>query len=386
MDDKRLFKCCKKPLNSLVCVSCLNVFHPSCGERIRGFSEFRGHQIFCSNKCKDTKNNEEQTTGSLRAKILDLEMCLNQLELDKDETIQQLESKLSKVFESSDEQKKYIKKQRRLTQEFTEEAQLVEERYLREIGELETCNRELRRKNIELEKSNAVKNIVSVTTQTHFLCLNRSCQTDDQEDSFSTLASAKDKNQELQHKIFELEELRSSLLISIETLTADNEYFKGELCLLQKEIQMLLDQMSQGAGESLQAELTQAHSGEIDATDEALVQNPGQKSQANKPQRILVLGDESGTNITAKLRLLVGDHFRVSGYIEPFAPVSEVSRGIFGMTHDYTFSDFVVVLLHVNYNAVRHASALKQILAIGRYTNLIVCYRYLLFYLFIDQQ
>lgn len=372
MDDGRFFKCCKKPLKSLVCVTCLNVFHPSCGERIRGFAEIRGHLIYCSDSCKNEKINDEQTMGSFRAKILDLELCLRQLEQTKDETIQQLESRLDKAVASSEEQKKYIKRQRRLTQEFTEDAELVEGRYLKQIDALETCNRELRRKIIQFEKLNAEKNIASVATQTNFLCQNQFCQTDDQEDPTSALVAAKDINRELQHKIYELEELRSRLLISVETLTVENEYFGKEVRSLQNEIQMILDRDSQKAGDSLQAELAQAYS----KADTALVHGVGQKRHPRKLQRILVLGDESGKNITATLHRIVGDQFKVSGYLKPYASVSEVSRGIFGMTHDYSFSDFVIVFLHVNYNAVRRASALKQILALGKYTNLTVCYRY----------
>lgn len=68
------FKCCKTKTNSnLICVTCKNIFHPSCMKRSRGYRVVDQNLIWCSAECECSSGDEESDAiKALQITIRDL--------------------------------------------------------------------------------------------------------------------------------------------------------------------------------------------------------------------------------------------------------------------------------------------------------------------------
>lgn len=133
------YGCCNnKEVKNLVCTQCHKLFHPGCLEKKSNYTALNGNHIWCSLKCAEAGNNEDEVINILRGEIIKLESELR----DKNA---------------------FIKRLKRQSSSFVEEAEISEAQLLKEVESQKKIIREL---------SNKVKNLpqgtcsASVASQT----------------------------------------------------------------------------------------------------------------------------------------------------------------------------------------------------------------------------
>lgn len=115
-----MFKCCQnKNFSNYCCVSCLNIFHPSCLERKTEWKIVDGYKIYCSEQCKTEKENQidsNQLNDQLIRLKAEYEVKCKEIEALKAKCIEyktklnkeQKNSADSKTFQLSQNDIKYI--------------------------------------------------------------------------------------------------------------------------------------------------------------------------------------------------------------------------------------------------------------------------------------
>lgn len=161
------FKCCKnKEFSNYICVHCQGVFHPSCLER-KSYKVLNGYKVYCSSKCEELNKNINETSDRLlrelekKDKLLsDKTEALENLEVEKDNDIDELRSEISALRQELREKEEYFKKERRRTLDFEDDVFRNEESLHAEISsktdklsELNNKMLELKDRNVSLEKS-----------------------------------------------------------------------------------------------------------------------------------------------------------------------------------------------------------------------------------------
>lgn len=148
------FKCCRnKSQNNFICCACYSLFHPSCLERLNGHRVVDRNIIMCSQACVESFTGE---AGSRTDELLSV--------------IQELRSELQQKNE-------FIKRLKRSSTAFQEEASSAESELISEIDSLTELNGKLR---VERDKllSQLTNRICSdSSTQTTVSLRNTHCQT-----------------------------------------------------------------------------------------------------------------------------------------------------------------------------------------------------------------
>lgn len=100
-------------------------------------------------------------------------------------------------------------------------------------------------------------------------------------------------------------------------------------------------------------------------------------SRITKKRKVLVYGDGSARNYSTCLRRIMDtDVFDIGGVVLSGAPLSELSRNIFKSTASFDHNDYVIVMLDLTQMRFLQSNELNSVLAIGRFTNIILCYKF----------
>lgn len=95
-----------------------------------------------------------------------------------------------------------------------------------------------------------------------------------------------------------------------------------------------------------------------------------------KKKNVLIYGDEAASNCSNILETMLDKSYHTMGVIRSHAPLKEIAKNIFQWTREFSKTDTVVVCLCIDDNTIFIKKHLRQILALGKYTNLILCCRY----------
>ena len=321
-------------------------------------------------------------------------MQLKNLEEAKNGAIEELEAEVKEALEGLEQQKQYIKKQRRLTQDFTEEAELAELKYAKDIKKLEELNAELRSKLYAIQK-NSQDNTVKCTTstQTCSVVKDKSIQTelDRQETSVQTestkissstnqqtqtrsdFINLTETNRALEEKLTFLEDQRRGFLTTVDTLTAENECFFNEVSEMKKQIE---DLSKDGRGSRNADVATNKSCQEKIATETGIGKTEFNQIEDGHKRKILIVGDESGKNCSTMLySFLDSSQYKVYGYIMPFASSYEIIDKLVSLTLGYGRADSVIVCLRIKIRTL-NPYITRKMFALGKMTNLIMCCKY----------
>lgn len=216
------FKCCKsKEFVNLVCINCLNVFHPSCLER-KTYKPVQGYKVYCSAKCEGQYKSEDNERLGLqletKEKLLKQKSEeLENLEIEKNSLIAELQDELSTLKKEIREKDEHYKRERRKTVDFEDEVYRNEESLHSELKQKAKAISELNCQIVEIKSS------YQTIIQTHKEELNRMKSLE------SKLEDLKRENEQLSDSLLTLEEENARLnkklerqLVDLKNLSAHN--------------------------------------------------------------------------------------------------------------------------------------------------------------------
>lgn len=322
----RSFKCCRKDFSNYCCKICLNIFHPSCLDRIRNHVVVSGYRILCSKECQEIDNDNEAKEEKYNKLIETLKLDLTQKEV-------------------------YIDRLRRTSRDLEVEAIESEREIAGQMKELNGTIDSLRGRLSELLEMNDV-----LKTELH------------RNEAFV---------RKIEEERDELREIQKQMLCSVETLGEDNEAYKREVMELKKQLC--------GGGKPSQTDATRVR-GQTDEVENAciligkdnngadfvareiedcdLVCRSGSQPQkklscrpvinrsleVNQPSRggrVLILCDQYGSSLGRMVKLKL-QSCSVQTIMKPNAGYNEVIEDIVNLSKDFTTDDHIFILAGSN--------------------------------------
>lgn len=389
------FKCCKlKEQQNLFCLICKNVFHKSCWNRgNKKYIVVRDNLIWCSKDCIDRANPGEDLTcvddlrnqiNELTTEVKEKTAYISRLKRSSASFVDEAERSEQEYLQTIDKQKDIIVKLQSRLEEQTAIVQKMKDRTFIDANTQTIVTR----KDVGIQVTGHIKSFMSVASQIEVeqrhkitqksvdlqssemqtdalsASVSSSVQTDLQ---ISLVGSADDELSSLQSKLNELKNLKESMLTSIETLSVENKWLATE-------------------ADKLRAELLQWTSGSHASVDRVgSLPNAGLTSDENTQvdinsrdrPRVLIFGDVSARGISVNLRnYLDVSSVHIEGVVKTGASLLDISREISVVSLDYTDKDYVIVCLNINNVKEFRSSDFRNILAIGKFSNLIMCYTF----------
>lgn len=295
-----VFKCCLKPFNNLICVSCLNVFHSSCLARKKGHTTVFGHRICCSSECEAEYQENESKADAYKDQLDKYKVELTQ----KDS---------------------YIRRQRKLSLDLESSAREIEDDYLEQLRVYKRKLSELKVKLSELEGEN------KTLGETLDRCIN------DLE-----LAN---------NKIKDLGEARNGLLSTIETLSEENKILSD---LVERSV------VCGKCRSSRAAEMMASMCTQTDGIDPALGAGPIMTGRGSEDlggghrrldcinSNVLVLTDGYGKYLYSFLKNQMSDCALLRIVSKPGASFREISKTSECYIDDLSNNGFVIVIVNPN--------------------------------------
>lgn len=388
------FKCCRtKEQPNLYCLLCKNVFHRSCWKRSsNNFTVIRDNLIFCSKDCEDRANGVEPEI------IDDLRDLIRQTKIELDEKTA------------------HIARLKRSSLSFAEEAANTENEYLMDIDKQRTIISELRKKinNLETEKhcnnqehvststqttiaqenvytqtrikrkhfttqtndGYILSNLISTESQTEIKLCNKASQTIDIHlDSISEDVIKVHQltllNNDLKEQIRNMDKVRLDMLARMESLLEENNTYATEIRTMKQNVLHYANNTY--IAEHGVPKITEQTCVKNNVSDCALDNN----NRYSVKKKVLIMGDDSARHSALMLNsLLDSSLYKVEGFVQPDAPLVELTRSIFNASTRITQDDHAVIFLNFNKYSFFSSVDIKNILALGRFTNLILCCKY----------
>ncbi|KAG5892576.1 hypothetical protein JTB14_036785 [Gonioctena quinquepunctata] len=151
---ERKFKCCKKDFGNLFCITCCDIFHPSCLDRKTKYKELGSFKIYCSQNCelKDAERKQDadklvNDIKKLKNDVSQRDETINKLEYEKDEKITELMKRIDELEKDTKEREAAYIRARKKTQDFEDEVYETEILYNTNQCLFLECNNILRRSN-----------------------------------------------------------------------------------------------------------------------------------------------------------------------------------------------------------------------------------------------
>lgn len=390
---ERKFSCCKKELNNYVCVGCKGIFHVSCLNRTKKMIELDGCKVYCSMKCEKETSDKQKHIMKLNEEIAILKNQLRQTlerneyqEIEYKENIDILKSEILKLRNDIREREEYCKKEKRKLKDIEDEALEMEEKFL-------TLNQTLTERN-----KNLIESLKSTENQ---LCLTE-----------NLLLSTKAELNKQQVEYEELMKLNKEIVSNMKLLEMECETLNKKLinqeklpCEKRTAINILENiivkspsngdlSLSSGKDSSSQITLKGPHAstcvGNIGANDVVMSSkfdldksctylNPKNVNDANKisnnvKHKILLIGDETVTNLSSYVKNLGYSNYAVQGIAMPKIDLETLSKLIFSHSMKYGENDLIICSFKTlnisNYKSLY--ISLKNILPVSKLVNVIL--------------
>ena len=371
MDNRCTFKCCKKEFSNLVCVYCLHVFHPSCGERRKGFKELEAHKVYCTEDCEKKHLRQVKIPDQLREKLdkykkqmIQKDTEVTSIQCKYREETEALQEELTKALKKAKEHESYILKQRKMTEEFKDDVFEAERHFVTkaqdQINVIEDLNTDIKNLNNEnkklieelAEKSKEMKKMEDRIEELNVIS----------RQMVQTIAML-----EGQYKICsrELNKVNNEVLemgnksINKNEVTNEEDDMNSEYDCTQRP--SWCDQHTQVRGESA-------------VLGGSLCRNGTGRGCVTK---VLVLCDEYGKYLDKAIRRqFFNKQIQVETFVKPGGLYRNIIENIDGISKDFTSTDYIIVVAGANdlannkYPSMRHINfKLKSC----RHTNLILC-------------
>lgn len=410
------FKCCKtREHKDWFCLVCKNFIHPSCWKRTNNnYVVITESLIYCSNQCRD-----QAAAGDYDNAVDDLRKIITELQAEVDEKTRfikrlkrdsvtfadeaaNIESQLASDLEKQNHKIKQLKKKiEDLTQDLRNKNNLINQTTQTPI--ISMCDLKIQTDNERDFKSQPTQTPVvstfNVETQVELTLVHseieaRALDTDiPSSNCFSSEGHepenvrmdnllteiCQEKKAEMTKLVNDLQELRASnrsMLTSIETLCAEKELYINELNNLRKEISCYgFDGSKSTDTQDNQRELNGGKHVKSSETceDQEIINETKLMDKAVK-KKILVYGDESARNYSVNLKnFLDARQFDVEGLVLSGAPLGEISKNTFKIASGFGYRDYVIFMLDVNRLSFIKLKEIYNILAVGKFTNLILC-------------
>lgn len=343
------FKCCQKLFSHYVCIHCYGLIHKSCissGLFKNKVKIINGHKV----NCCQPENLEE----SVEEKNAALEETLSELAMDT-----QLKNK-------------HIERISREYNQFVNEASLREDELNKTIVQNELVIDNLKIEILKLKHELNVftsKVYLTCETQTNVNSRNISTETDEVWDVLNRVTPSKinlkscgvqtDANINFNSCGVQTD-VKTKSSASIMTIIETSILSDSELPM-----QSPVDSpASSGPSRDVSRHTVNTN----------LICN---NQSVNQNCKILIFGDKSGLNISSKLtNLLDSRKFIVEGWIKPGASLTVMSKDIFSLSKYFSVNDTVVLTLDTNVIYNLDIVALNTLLAVAKYTNLVLVLKF----------
>lgn len=341
----------------MCCIQCLNIFHYSCIAKKKSVIQLEAHKVICSKECekqrKDRENEMEVMTGQFDKLVMELrekKESLLKIEEESEIKIAELYDEIGRLTIENKEKGVFIQRLERRSTDFEDEVLSTEQNYISKIDEQKVRICKLNKEILEfVQKNSALK------------------------DECERVRVELDR---VKKEVSECNQLRESMLISIETLTEENHVYVSELKNLRCENMNLRDAVREM--EECQLNIDESRC-DIDVSKadvmcdaeyptpdkESLVSNQTDllKDSTGRPlrqgvetvvrnfSRVLILCDENGRDLHTLLKEKLktcGARFMVETLIKPGASFDRVTEDIKSLTKDYCSMDYVIVVAGSN--------------------------------------
>ncbi|KAG5872125.1 hypothetical protein JTB14_013445 [Gonioctena quinquepunctata] len=158
---ERKFKCCKKDFGNLLCITCCDIFHPSCLDRKTKYKELGSFKIYCSQNCelKDAEKKQDadklvNDIKKLKNDVSQRDETINKLEYEKDEKITELMKRIDELEKDTKEREADYIRARKKKQDFEDEAYETEILYVNKQREHELLISQLQKGINDVKKRN----------------------------------------------------------------------------------------------------------------------------------------------------------------------------------------------------------------------------------------
>lgn len=145
---------------------------------------------------------------------------------------------------------------------------------------------------------------------------------------------------ELKEKISEFNNIKNNMLESIKILTLDNEVYTQEISKLKSELTNYYNKLNETK------QNTDSNNSSSSNNDLGVKTKKKAKEEAKKQRKILILCDETGRGIGAKIKECL--KCQVETIIKPGALFENVIEGIKKLTEGYTVNDYVLIICGSN--------------------------------------
>lgn len=402
------FKCCKNKVQpNWICLQCKNVFHKKCRERIKEpVIVVKDNLIWCSRQCCEMSTETDPgIIDSLKQTIDDLS---SELEL-KTRYIERLKGEMSSFVEEASS---------------SEEQLISENQDLKStVAGLEGRLREHEGARVQLEQENQDHLSVIESQWESEIKKQRACILSHEKTVASLergnlrlesdLNDCRLKIRDLIAEVKNLNDIGDGMLVTIETLTNENNWLSDELEGLKQQLSTsselqraatsfndirndtLLEELApatDAGGSSMQPiphSLLEELAAAIDIDESSVHVNPltlrrdnfSHSSRPGSPpgccahgsrNRVVVCGDESARGISAGIRKYLDvSKTDILGYVKSGCSMERLSTEVFGYTKTLGHRDTAIICLRFNSLQSLDIRSVNKMCAVGKYCNLI---------------
>ncbi|CAG9767026.1 unnamed protein product [Ceutorhynchus assimilis] len=335
MAENAKFKCCKnKDLKFFVCIVCTEIYHQSCVDRRNSVKVIGGHRILCSKKCEQEQDYQKASELALQQKFQESQMELQRAKealesfhdsyVEKDQTLKKQNLEL---VQQLDAKESFLRREMRKSQSFHDDALESEKEYQAKISH-------------------------------------------QREDTPRKLQTLKEAEIVFKAEVLENPKLNRQMVDSMRALEAQSDFYVAEIGRLRDELkQHAIGQQPSCHSESLVS--LEAHPVlEAAGKKGAKYQERPNYDTADggcrkkKQPRILILSDDNGRDLEKFLgRSPNNCEYDVLNIFKPGTPAQSVIEDINMLTVEFTFRDYVILILGSNDLAMNRKPSFGLILS-----------------------
>lgn len=330
------FGCCKaKECLYFCCIQCHGVFHLSCMGRKKNVTKAGDHKVICSSECERRKKQEDDRLDRLSEELINLRnerlTILERIEENESDRIKDLVGEVGRLYAEIGEKDMFIQRLEKRRRDFEQEAVASEQSFMKKMEEQKKIIAELNKELVLLGRKN-----------------------NDLECRIGEVEAARLR---LQGEIVGMNEMRTSMLTSIETLTAESEFYLSELKRCKNSAFLLED----GQDKSVQTEADdkgnlgngiagkRKYVGLVDGGGIGVDVSLAKRAGADDRSRIVLLSDDIGRGLCKAIMDKVDlNRYRVESIFKPGATFDQVIDSLDSLSGALTIRDHIFVIAGSN--------------------------------------